>query len=120
MRPAFPGTQAATSLFYVEVNLRSRAILRDFTAVEQHVERVDVRPLDAADGFCGFLHRVLGSLRKTLIGSPHYFNDFLSHKLLLNATGDSTPRTVSSAVRDLRAEAGLLKQGEGHARCVAF
>ena len=66
--------------FDIEVDLGRGAVLRDFFAFEQHVERFDVRPLDAADGFGGFGYGALGGLGKTLVGGSDDFDHFLRHE----------------------------------------
>jgi len=67
----------------VEINLGSGAIVDDFAAVEQQVERVDMSPFDVADGFSGFFDGCFRSLCETSGRSADYFNDLLSQWFLL-------------------------------------
>jgi hypothetical protein len=59
----------------VEINLGSGAIVDDFAAVEQQVERVDMSPFDVADGFSGFFDGCFRSLCETSGRSADYFNE---------------------------------------------
>src|SRR5580692_3465898 len=71
------------SVLHVKINFGRRPVEHYLRSFDLHVERVDMRPLDAADGFCGLSHRSLGSFGKTVFGRSNHFDHFLRHHKLL-------------------------------------